>query len=277
MRLNISHLWMIAVSAILLLPLAAQSRHQSAKPVKDIVEVAVSTPATSTLVKLVQQAGLVKALQAKGPFTVLAPTNAAFEALGQDTLESLLKPQNRAKLAAILKYHVVPGRVTAADAVRAKRATTLLEGGKLNFAIREGSLRVQSSRVVANDVLASNGVIHLIDSVLMPPSELLPQPRPRGRKVIGVTLERPGAALASQLKLDRHRSSVVTRVTKGGPADLAGLRRYDVILSFDHEAGTSKGLSRRKSARDYGATIDVVVIRRGQRRHLKIPIGAERH
>jgi len=135
----------------------------------DLVATAKSADFT-TLVAAVQAAGLVEALQGDGPFTVFAPTDAAFEKLPDGTVESLLKPENRGKLQAILKYHVVPGRVYASTAIDGANAETL-QGSAVMARYRDGQLRVNGARVVATDVEASNGVVHVIDRVLMPGGE----------------------------------------------------------------------------------------------------------
>ena len=103
----------------------------------------------------------------KGPFTVFAPTDAAFEKLPKGTLDDLLKPENKGKLAKILAYHVVPGKVMAAD-VKTMEADTA-EGSKLNVKVDDGKVMVNDAKVIKTDIPASNGVIHVIDTVLMPP------------------------------------------------------------------------------------------------------------
>ena len=135
---------------------------------KDLVAVAASADNFKTLVAAVKAAGLVETLQGPGPFTVFAPTDAAFAKLPAGTVEDLLKPENREKLVAILKYHVVPGRVMAAD-VKTMKAKTA--GGKsLSIEVEAGGVRVDNAKVVKADVLAENGVIHVVDSVILPKS-----------------------------------------------------------------------------------------------------------
>jgi uncharacterized surface protein with fasciclin (FAS1) repeats len=132
-----------------------------------IVEVAASNPDFSTLVAAVQAAGLVDTLNSKGPFTVFAPTNEAFAKLPAGTVESLLLPENKAKLTAILTYHVVAGKVTAAEVVKLKAADTV-NGKAVTIAVGENGVMVNDSKVTATDIMASNGVIHVIDTVLIP-------------------------------------------------------------------------------------------------------------
>ena len=134
---------------------------------KNIVENAVNSKDHTTLVAAVQAAGLVETLSGAGPFTVFAPTNAAFEALPAGTVETLLKPENKADLGGVLTYHVVPGKVTAAQVTGLSEAATV-QGGKLAVASADGAVSVGGARVVTADVMASNGVIHVIDKVLLP-------------------------------------------------------------------------------------------------------------
>lgn len=136
------------------------------KKSKDIVGVAVEAGSFKTLVAAVKAADLVETLQSAGPFTVFAPTDEAFAKLPAGTVENLLKPENKAKLQAVLKYHVVPGKVLAADVKPGAVATA--QGGKLTITVRDGKVMVDNATVVKTDVMASNGVIHVIDSVVLP-------------------------------------------------------------------------------------------------------------
>ena len=134
---------------------------------KTIVEIAQADSRFTTLVQAVSAAGLVETLSGKGPFTVFAPTNEAFAAV--PGLSELLKPANRGTLQDILKFHVVPGRVYARDAVTAGRATTV-EGSPVMIDITDGRLTVDGAQVVITDIEGTNGVIHVIDAVILPPS-----------------------------------------------------------------------------------------------------------
>lgn len=136
---------------------------------KDIVDVAAGNPDFSTLVAAVKAAGLVDALKGDGPLTVFAPTNAAFAKLPAGTVETLLKPENKAQLVDILTYHVVAGKVMAADVVKVSSATTL-QGQDVAVKVSYGTVSINGSKVTATDIGASNGVIHVIDTVLMPES-----------------------------------------------------------------------------------------------------------
>lgn len=133
---------------------------------KDIVAVAAGADNFKTLVAAVKAAGLVETLQGEGPFTVFAPNDAAFAKLPAGTVESLLKPENRDKLVAILKYHVVPGRVLAAD-VKTMEAKTA-QGQSVKLKVSDAGVTVDSAKVIKTDLLADNGVIHVIDSVILP-------------------------------------------------------------------------------------------------------------
>jgi uncharacterized surface protein with fasciclin (FAS1) repeats len=132
-----------------------------------IVAVAAANPDFSTLVTAVKAAGLVDTLNSKGPFTVFAPTNEAFAKLPAGTVENLLKPENKEKLTAILTYHVVAGKVTAAEVVQLKSAKTV-NGKDLTIKAGKSGVMVNNAKVSATDIPASNGVIHVIDTVLIP-------------------------------------------------------------------------------------------------------------
>jgi len=133
---------------------------------KDIVDIAAGNDSFSTLVAAVQAADLVDTLKGEGPFTVFAPVNAAFAALPEGTVENLLKPENKDQLAAILTYHVVPGKVMSGDLSDGMTATTV-QGTDVTIGT-EGGVTVNGANVVQADVEASNGVIHVIDAVILP-------------------------------------------------------------------------------------------------------------
>jgi uncharacterized surface protein with fasciclin (FAS1) repeats len=133
---------------------------------KDIVAVASSAGSFNTLVAAVKAAGLVETLQGPGPFTVFAPTDEAFAKLPKGTLEDLLKPENKAKLTAILTYHVLPGKVMAAD-VKTMKAKTV-NGKELDVKAGSGGVKINRAKVVKTDIETSNGVIHVIDTVILP-------------------------------------------------------------------------------------------------------------
>ncbi len=146
---------------------SAQGAWSGKEPVGNIVEVAAAAGEFETLLTAVRAAGLESVLTGEGPFTVFAPTNAAFAALPAGTLESLLA--NPAKLAEVLKYHVVSGRIAAADVIAAGRARPgTAQGQKLNVRVVDGKVMVDDATVVKADVQASNGVIHVIDAVILP-------------------------------------------------------------------------------------------------------------
>jgi uncharacterized surface protein with fasciclin (FAS1) repeats len=133
---------------------------------KDIVAVASGAGSFNTLVAAVKAAGLVETLQGAGPFTVFAPTDEAFAKLPKGTVEDLLKPENKEKLVAILTYHVVAGKVMAADVNTMKVKT--VNGQSLDVKVADGTVTVDNAKVVKTDVTASNGVIHVIDTVMLP-------------------------------------------------------------------------------------------------------------
>lgn len=136
----------------------------------DIVDTAVGAKSFETLVAAVKAADLVGALKGEGPFTVFAPTDEAFKKLPAGTVESLLKPENKDKLVEILKYHVVAGKVMAADVVKLNSAETL-GGAKVTIKVVDGKVMINKSTVAKADIVCDNGVIHVIDTVLLPPAK----------------------------------------------------------------------------------------------------------
>jgi uncharacterized surface protein with fasciclin (FAS1) repeats len=134
---------------------------------KDLVDTAVGAGNFTTLVAAAQAAGLVETLKGPGPFTIFAPTDEAFKKLPAGTVEDLLKPENKAKLAAILTYHVIPGKVMAADIAGKKLEPATVQGTTVNIDATNG-VKVDGATVTTPDVAATNGVIHVIDTVIMP-------------------------------------------------------------------------------------------------------------
>lgn len=139
---------------------------------EDIVDTAVGAGSFTTLVAAVKAAGLVDTLKSKGPFTVFAPTDEAFAKLPKATLASLLKPENKKQLAAILTYHVVPGTYSAARITKARSkhyGIKSVQGSNIEVAIAKSGVQVSGAKVVKTDIAASNGIIHVIDTVMLPP------------------------------------------------------------------------------------------------------------
>lgn len=134
---------------------------------KDIVDTAVAAGSFKTLAAALKAADLIDTLKGKGPFTVFAPTDEAFDKLPAGTVEDLLKPENKAKLVSILTYHVVPGKVLAADVVKLKEAKTV-QGKAAKITVKDGKVMVDGANVVKTDIETSNGVIHVIDAVILP-------------------------------------------------------------------------------------------------------------
>jgi len=154
--------------AALALPLLMTAGQATAA---DIVDTAVAAGSFKTLVAAVKAAGLVETLKSAGPFTVFAPTDEAFAKLPAGTLEMLLKPENKAKLAGILTYHLVAGKVMAADVVKVKSAKSV-QGGDIKVKVAGGTVMLNgASKVVKTDIVTDNGVIHVIDTVIMPPTK----------------------------------------------------------------------------------------------------------
>lgn len=155
-----------AMGAVVALPLALSG--VPARAAQDIVDTAVKAGSFTTLVTALNAAGLVETLKGPGPFTVFAPNDAAFAKLPKGTVEDLLKPENKAKLTAILTYHVVTGKIMSGDIKGKKTDVKTVEGSDLVVDATDG-VKVNNAKVVSADVVASNGVIHVIDTVLMPP------------------------------------------------------------------------------------------------------------
>lgn len=145
----------------------ASSCSQGEEKEKDIVDTAVAAGKFKTLAVALTEAELVETLKGKGPFTVFAPTDKAFAKLPDGTIKALLKPENREKLTAILTYHVVPGKVLAADVVELEKAKTV-QGSEVKVRVEDGKVFINDSQVVKTDISAKNGVIHVIDAVLLP-------------------------------------------------------------------------------------------------------------
>jgi uncharacterized surface protein with fasciclin (FAS1) repeats len=142
-------------------------KQESKETSADIVDTAVKAGSFKTLAAALKAAGLVETLKGKGPFTVLAPTDEAFERLPSGTVESLLKPENKEKLVAILTYHVVAGNVKAVNVVKLKSAKTV-QGSDVKITVADGKVMVNDANVVKTDIVCDNGVIHVIDTVLLP-------------------------------------------------------------------------------------------------------------
>ncbi len=150
-----------AATTLFAAPLFAESHS------KDIVDTAIGAGNFTTLVAAVTAAGLVDTLKGPGPFTVFAPTDAAFAALPAGTVEDLLKPENKDKLIAVLTYHVVPGKVMSKDLTEGMTAATV-QGGNVTFTL-DGGAKINGAPISTADIEASNGVIHVIDQVILPP------------------------------------------------------------------------------------------------------------
>jgi transforming growth factor-beta-induced protein len=162
----------IAVAALLLLFVGTQQAGAESKK-KDIVDTAVAAGSFKTLAAALEAADLVGALKGKGPFTVFAPTDKAFAALPKGTVASLLKPENKKQLAAVLTYHVVPGKVTSDKVVKLTGAKSL-NGQQIDIKVNGSKVAVDKANVVTTDIVCSNGVIHVIDAVILPAADNIP-------------------------------------------------------------------------------------------------------
>jgi uncharacterized surface protein with fasciclin (FAS1) repeats len=172
-------------TSLLLALLTAAIRTASAAPEldRDIVETAIAAKSFKTLIAALQAADLVEAVKAKGPFTVFAPTDAAFAKLPRGTLAELLKPQNKERLQQILAFHVVPKRLGSVDMV-GTRSSKSLGGAELSIGFADGRLSIEGASFVKTDIRCSNGVIHVIDAVMLPPD-----PAAQRRSAVRATLE----------------------------------------------------------------------------------------
>ncbi|MGB1048112.1 MAG: fasciclin domain-containing protein [Rhodothermales bacterium] len=146
---------------------SAPTAEAQAETDNDIVDIAVAAGTFETLVAAVTAAELVDVLKSDGPFTVFAPTDEAFAALPEGTVADLLKPENKDQLIAVLTYHVVPGRVTSGDVVKLTEAATV-QGSTIDIKVKEDKVYIDNAQVVAVDIEASNGIIHVIDAVILP-------------------------------------------------------------------------------------------------------------
>jgi uncharacterized surface protein with fasciclin (FAS1) repeats len=163
-KLKTAHLLLAGVAAISMTIGAVGARAAE----KDIVDTAVAAAQFKTLAKALDAAGLVNTLKGAGPFTVFAPTDEAFAKLPAGTIDSLLRPENKAQLTAILTYHVVPGAVAAAEVVQLKQSKTV-NGQMLRVNADGSNVKINDANAIKPDIAASNGVIHVVDTVIMPP------------------------------------------------------------------------------------------------------------
>lgn len=226
------------VSACVALPAAA--------PAQDIVDVAAGNPNFSTLVAAVKAAGLVDTLKGPGPFTVFAPTNEAFANLPPGTLDDLLKPENKSTLTAILTYHVVPGAVKAADVVKldGQNATTV-EGRPLPIRFNGESVRVGDATVVQTDIEATNGVIHVIDTVLLPPAPApaaaIPATPATPATVYNAAPMHPTTATVIHAAPVMYGSSYAAPVYYAAPATTYTYPSYYAMPTYSHRRMSSCG------------------------------------
>lgn len=158
---------MIIATGFLAVASLANAGHHEEKSARDIVDTAVEAGQFSTLAAALGAADLVATLKGEGPFTVFAPTDEAFAKLPEGTVENLLRPANRDQLIEVLTYHVVPGKVKAADVVALDTAQTV-NGAAITITVADDGVQVDSANVIATDIEASNGVIHVIDTVILP-------------------------------------------------------------------------------------------------------------
>ena len=247
------------------------SNDNSRKRTGDIVEVAAGNKSFRTLVAAVKAAGLVDKLKSKGPLTVFAPTDKAFAKLPKGALQSLLKPENKKKLISILSYHVIPGRVLAKN-VKSGRVKTL-NGSSFEIRVDEVGVTVNKARVVATDVMASNGVIHVVDAVIMPPSSSSSrgsqakssQSGGSSRGYLGVAVE-PSS---------RPKGLRIGQVYANTAAARAKLKKGDIILKMNGAGVTSNsGLIGRLSKTKPGQKATLLISSGGKTRTVQVQLGS---
>lgn len=192
--------WMVAALAVAI-GLAPEANSQESKP-KDLVTTAVEAGSFKTLAAALQAAGLVDALKSPGPFTVFAPTDEAFAKLPAGTVETLLKPENKRQLVAVLTYHVVPGKVLAADVVKVKAAATV-NGQRVDVKVDGNTVSIDDARVVKTDIACANGVIHVIDKVILPSSDSIPAVATKAGKFQTLLAAAKAAGLVEALSGDQ--------------------------------------------------------------------------
>jgi len=166
---NFKALFLATVMGVFMFAVDANAQCGDSKKQSDIVDLAIASDNLSTLVAAVKAGGLVETLKGDGPFTVFAPTNEAFAALPKGTLENLLKPENKDQLIAILTYHVVPGKVKSTDLQDGMMAQTV-EGNQVKVKLKGSKVNINDANVAKADIMASNGIVHVIDKVILPPA-----------------------------------------------------------------------------------------------------------
>ena len=212
----------------------------------------------STLLAAVKAAGLADTLAGDGNFTVFAPTNEAFAKLPKGTVEKLLKPENRAELVRVLTYHVLGSRVFLEDAVKEGSASTLAKAPvEIGFGERGVEIGSGGATIAASDIDASNGVVHVIDQVLLPPGLDLGSQR----KVIGIHYRQPDAHVREALGLRHGEGMVVTRLVDGYGAMAAGLRPEDVIVSVNGLPATVENLAAEKAKCATDGEVELMIVR----------------
>ena len=254
--------------AVLAAPLLSSNISQDS----NIVETLDERGQFETLIAAAGAADIAKTLGGDGPFTILAPNDDAFAKLGDQAIQDLLKPENKDTLTRILTYHVIAGEVKAADALEAKSAETLA-GPEVAFSLSGGRLRVNGDvNVIDNDIAATNGIIHVIDQVLIPEPEV-----PEGRLLIGFFSEKPGAQLARYLGVNPNETLLVTRVTEGSEAQKADLRPYDLIVMINGKKATEGSIGAVKEDVGFGGDVTLEVLRRGKKLTIHSKVGVEKH
>ena len=218
---------MLTFTSLALVGIMAVVSPARAQQTKDIVDTAVAAGSFTTLAKALTAADLVATLKGPGPFTVFAPTDEAFAKLPAGTLENLLKPENKAMLRRVLTYHVVPGKVMAADVVKVSSAKAV-SGDTLSIKASGGTVMVDKARVVKTDIAASNGVIHVVDAVLLPPGGI-------GRSTMAAMVLLTGASgyIGSRLLRVLEEGGCAVRCLARQPERVAAGRATTEVVAGD--------------------------------------------
>lgn len=233
----------------------------------------------TTFLSLLDRAGDTEFFAPGAQVTLFAPTDDAFKSMPPDTIAMLKSSRNRESLRSLLENHIVTGRLTIESALASTPVQTKL-GSSLRVERDQTSrVRIQFSEksfttVLAADLSATNGLIHVVDAPIIPPAGL--KLTPEGRLVVGIHVNETGPVLSSQFALDGKRALVVEGLTRGGPAETAGVRVNDVIVTFNGHIATNSELTRIKSEVGYRGVIEFIIFRKGEKMVINVPVGVER-
>lgn len=224
---------------------------------------------------LCETAELEDMLQRREDMTVLAPTDEAFSALPQDTVELLSSSRNRDKLRSLIESHFIRGRMSSREIVDSGPVRTVAD--TLVRCALGGESQAEALgavRIFGPDIDATNGVVHAISELAIPLQSL--RLIPDGRLVVGIFLDKAGSVLANQFALDGRNALVVTGLTKGGPAQQVGIQENDVLVAVNGRLASNSELSRAKESAGYGGAVELTLYRKGRKMVINVPVGIER-